>query len=107
MLLKGVGEDKTPAVPNPAAIGGVSPRSPEVLEPGEVLLRGDNGREDGLVAGVRQRGPSGAKVNGRMAHGAVIDNPVPEDPAAWVNPAACCRPHRVVGQRLKGAGMRW
>src|SRR5262245_44583841 len=44
------------------------------------------------ATGVAQQGPGGAEAEGRMANVAVIDNPVPDDPAAWANPAARRRP---------------
>src|SRR5262249_24480734 len=44
------------------------------------------------ATGVGQQGPQGAKADGRMANVAVIYNPVPEDPAAWADPATRQRP---------------
>jgi hypothetical protein len=44
------------------------------------------------ATGVGQQGPGGAQADGRMANVAVIYNPVPNDPAAWANPAARRRP---------------
>jgi len=44
------------------------------------------------ATGVGQQGPGGTKADGRMANVAVLYNPVPDDPAAWANPAARRRP---------------
>lgn len=44
------------------------------------------------ATGVAQQGPDGAKAEGRMANVAVLYNPVPEERAAWAQPAANRRP---------------
>jgi hypothetical protein len=44
------------------------------------------------ATGVGQQGPGGAKADGRMANVAVLYNPVPDDRAAWADPAARRRP---------------
>jgi hypothetical protein len=44
------------------------------------------------ATGVGQQGPGGVKADGRMANLAALYNPVPDDRAAWANPAARQRP---------------
>jgi hypothetical protein len=44
------------------------------------------------ATGVAQQGPGGAAADGRMANVAVLYNPVPDDPAAWANPALSRQP---------------
>ena len=39
------------------------------------------------ATGVAQQGQEGAKAESRMANGAGISNPVPDNPACWANPA--------------------
>ena len=44
------------------------------------------------ATGVAQQGPGGGEADGRMAHVAVIYNPVPDDLGAWADPALGRRP---------------
>jgi len=67
--------------------------------------------------GVAQQGATGAKAEGRRAKGALSDNPVPEDPAPWAEPAggreptwqarylASREPRAVVGALLPQEGV--